>query len=652
MAKPIRNIGILAHADAGKTTITENFLFLSGNTKTLGNVDNGTAQTDFLTVEKTRGISVRSSYTSFDWNGIQINLIDTPGHVDFSSEVERSLRITDAAVLIISAAEGIQAHTETLWNALKKLNIPVIIFINKIDRTGADIQLVIEEIEKELTKSIALMHEVVDEGSLNAQIKSIWNENSLNEKTIENLAECNENIFELYLNEEKIIFKKANNALKQAVKESLIYPVLAGSAKSSAGIKELLDAITHFSPDPEDKSKNDLSAVVFGVSHDKIMGKVTHVRVYEGEINNRELIYNYTRNIKEKVTQVRKIFADSYKDIGKVSSGNIAGLCGLKNVQTGDILGHPSNNIPKKVSLKTPLLTVQIKPQEEKDFPILVNALQKLNAEDPDLNFIIYKEEKELHVNITGYIQMEILESILETEYDINAKFENPTVIYKETPFDIGEGFIRYWMPKPCWAILKFKIEPGERGSGVIYHSEVSTDDVKQKYQNEVERAIPEALKQGIKGWEITDIKITLIEGEDHEVHSHPGDFFIATPMGIMEGLKNIGTHLLEPVISFRISAVEELLGKITSDITQMRGQFESPEIINGKFILTGTVPLSTSTDYPVKLSSRSGGKAKISSKFHSYQICKDENGQIREYKGISPLDTAKYILKARKALQ
>jgi ribosomal protection tetracycline resistance protein len=199
---------------------------------------------------------------------------------------------------------------------------------------------------------------------------------------------------------------------------------------------------------------------------------------------------------------------------------------------------------------------------------------------------------------------------------------------------------------------MKFLIEPGERGSGVVYESKISVDDVHQKYQNEVERTIPNALKQGIKGWEVTDLKITLIEGEDHEIHSRPGDFIVATPMGIINGLVNTGTTLLEPLISFKISATEDLLGAITSDITQMRGAFDSPEMENGKFNLTGILPVSTSLDFPVRLSSRSGGKAKISTKFYGYQECADELGQIREYKGISPLDTSKWILKARKALQ
>jgi len=251
-----------------------------------------------------------------------------------------------------------------------------------------------------------------------------------------------------------------------------------------------------------------------------------------------------------------------------------------------------------------------------------------------------------------GWIQMEVLERILADRFGIEARFENPTVIYKETPNAAAEGFVRYWMPKPCWAILKFLIEPGERGSGVFYESKLSVNDVQQKYQNEVARSITNALKQGIKGWEVTDIKITLIEGDDHPMHSRPGDFTVATPMGIMDGLVHSGTALLEPMIFYQIIAAEDLLGPITSDITRMRGTFESPVLQDGKFRLLGVFPLATSLDYPVKLSSRSGGKARISTRFYGYSVCTDEQGAIRPYQGISPLDTAKYILKARKALK
>ena len=652
MQQNIRNIGILAHVDAGKTSITENLLYLSGQTKKLGSVDDGTAQTDFLDVERERGISVRSSNTTFKYKGVNINLIDTPGHVDFSADVERVLQVLDCAVLVISAVEGVQAHTETLWNALLNLKTPTIIFINKIDRAGADVELVVKEIKKELTEKLAILYDVSNEASNDADIVSVWNNENKSEQIIEAIANSDEKILEKYLEEQEISFSELDQSLIKAVHRCNLFPVLLGSAKNSIGVKELLDAIINYLPGANADESKPLSALVYRITHDKTMGQIAHVKVYNGSIKNRESIKNVSQDFEEKVTQVRKLISNKFEDIGEVKAGNIAGICGLQNARVGDVLGEFTENLPNDISLRTPLLTVQVKAENEKDYVALAEALQELSKEDPSLDFEWLREDKELHVKIMGWIQIEVLEKILENRFGINAKFDDPTVIYKETPSKKGEGFVRYWMPKPCWAIMKFLIEPAERGSGVVYKSKISVDDVHQKYQNEVERTIPNALKQGIKGWEVTDLKITLIEGEDHQVHSNPGDFIVATPMGIMAGLTNTGTTLLEPLISFKISATEDLLGAITSDITQMRGTFESPEMGNGKFILCGILPVATSLDFPVRLSSRSGGKAKISTKFYGYQECTDELGQTREYKGISPLDTSKWILKARKAIK
>ncbi len=655
----IRNIGILAHVDAGKTTITENFLFLAGQTKKLGSVDDGTTQTDFMAVERERGISVRSSNTTFEWEGVKINLIDTPGHVDFSADVERVLRVLDCAILVVSAVEGVQAHTETLWNALQNLKIPTIIFINKIDRAGSDVELVINEIKKELTDKLAILYDVIAEASNESDINLVWSEEKKNEEVIETIANTNEAVLEKYLEEENISFSELDKSLINAVNYCKIYPVLMGSAKKSLGVEELLNSITRYLPGPKSDENKPLSALVYKITHEKTMGQIAHVKIFNGEIKNRETIKNASQEINEKVTQVRKLISNKFEDIGEVRAGDIAGICGLQNAKVGDVLGNFSDVLPEDISLRTPLLTVQVKParpaggaENDKDYPALAEALQELSKEDPALDFEWLREDKELHVKIMGWIQIEVLEKILENRFSIKAKFDDPTVIYKETPTKKGEGFVRYWMPKPCWAIMKFLIEPNERGNGVVYESKISVNDVHQKYQNEVERTIPNGMRQGIKGWEVTDLKITLIEGEDHQVHSNPGDFIVATPMGIMDGLTNTGTALLEPLISFKISATEDLLGAITSDITQMRGTFESPEMGNGKFILNGILPVSTSLDFPVRLSSRSGGKAKISTKFHGYQKCSDELGKTREYKGISPLDTSKWILKARKALQ
>ena len=651
MHKSIRNIAIMAHADAGKTTITEQLLFLGGQTQHPGNVDKGTALTDFLVVEQERGISVQSAQSSFHWKQTRINLIDTPGHVDFSSDVQRIMRVPDGVILVISAVEGVQAHTETLWSALHERHIPVIFFINKIDRIGADTSAVISAIQKELRITPLCFQETSGEGG-NVSITGLWGDEYTQESLVEPVVASEELLLKKYLDGQVISFSDLDHQLSRMIQNCEVYPLLYGSAKLGLGIEELLDFAVKYFPAPTGDPEKQMSALVYRIGHDKNLGKIAYVRLFNGTISNREVVFNATRQIEEKVTQVRRIYPGKFEDIGKVEAGDIAGISGLGSVQVGDLLGVGHEDIPEEVKLRIPLLTVQVKAHDKKDYAALAEAMQILAAEDPALDFEWLREEAELNVKIMGWIQMEVLERILADRFGIAARFENPTVIYKETPTITGEGFVRYWMPKPCWAIMKFRIEPGERGSGVIYQSLVSVNDIQQKYQNEVERTIASALKQGIKGWEVTDLRITLIGGEDHPVHTRPGDFTIATPMGIMDGLVNTGTTLLEPMIRFQIHAPEDLLGIITSDLTRIRGEFESPAMENGRFILTGTMPLATSIDFPVKLSSRSGGKARITTHFNGYRECSDDQGVIRPFKGISPLDTAKYILKARKALQ
>ncbi len=653
----IRNIALFAHVDAGKTTITENLLFSSGNTRSKGNVDKGTSKTDFLEIEKEKGISVRAAGISFKRKDVTINLIDTPGHTDFSSETERTLLAIDGAVLIISAVEGVQSHTETLWLALRKLQVPTIIFINKIDRTGADTEFVIDEIQKFLSNNIVQLQNSLDEGNPSAGIINIL-DNSIElknkesyDKFTETVAEQDDNLLEKFLDNKTIELDELEKVLIQCVKSCKLFPIMFGAAKNGTGTNELCDGIVKYLPHPGINDNNELSGVIFKTEHDKTLGKLSHVRLFSGKIEKREPVYNSTQDIEEKVAQIKKVYTQKYEDINEINSGEIAVISGFTKAKAGDIIGNKIPSEKESFVSEIPLLTVKVVPENEADFSKLIDAFRILSDEDPVLNMQWLKELRELHINIKGKIQIEILKGILKSRFNINAEFEKPVIIYKETPSKAGEGYVRYWMPKPCWAIMRFKIEAGERASGVIYKSEVSADDIKQRYQNQVERAIPKALKQGIKGWEVTDLIITLIEGEDHEVHTHPPDFTVATPMGIMDGLVNCDTTLLEPILSFRITAPEEMLGTIASDLTKMRASFGNPEFDNEKVTLKGKIPASTSLDYPVKLASLTGGKGKISTKFDSYQECTLEQGCTTPYRGISPLDTSKYILHVRNAL-
>jgi ribosomal protection tetracycline resistance protein len=375
------------------------------------------------------------------------------------------------------------------------------------------------------------------------------------------------------------------------------------------------------------------------------------VKILSGGLKIRDSVLVSATEEETKINQIRVSKEGKIENVNEIHAGEVGLISGLGSAKVGDYIGQ-NPGITDQGQIGQPLLSTKVLPEEESMIAELAKALTELSLEDPALDFNWFKEENELQLKIMGWMQLDALKFMLEDRYYMKVQFEEPSVIYKETPKTEGFGYERYTMPKPCWAVVKFEISPGERGSGWVYESKISVDKVHQKYQNEVERTIPHALKQGIKGWEVTDLKISLIDGEDHEIHSRPGDFILATKVGLMEGLNKINTTLLEPILSFTIFAPEEMLGKVVSDITQMRGSFETPDIIGDRFEMKGLIPLASSMDYSVKLTSRSGGKARIFTQFHSYQPCTDEEGVVREYKGLSPLNRGKYILQHRGAIQ
>ena len=624
----IINLGITAHIDAGKTTITEQLLYHAGAIRTLGSVDRGTTHTDYMEVERKRGISVCAAAVSFMYNDLKINLIDTPGHTDFAEETERVLNVLDCAVLAISAVEGIQSRTEVLWKMLRTLHIPTLIFINKTDRVGADVNSVLSDIQKSFSQDA-----VFADGDIT-----------------EALAERDENILDTYLNGGKISDELKAVTLTKLIKEENLFPVLSGSALKDEGIQNLLDFIYKYMPRAEHYD-GEPSAIVFKVEHDKTMGRIAHIRMFGGRLKSRDTVYNVTREKDEKITQIRKFQGAKSENVDEVCSGDIASLCGLSDTVVGDVLGN-GGHLPPKSPVTEPMLRVRVIPEDEGDYPKLVSALQELQAENPSYKVIWEKTERQLLINISGVIRLEVLSEVIRDRFDLNVTFGQPCVIYKETPSSIGYGFVAYTMPKPCWAVIKFLIEPGERGSGVQYKSIVENNKIYYRYQSQIEDTIQKSLEQGPLGWEVTDLKITLVDGEHHTVHTHPLDFIVATPMAMMDGLMNTGTTLLEPVMNFEITAPEEYSGKIIGDIISMRGTFEISNTENGVFKINGKVPLATSMDYPIKLASQTSGTGIIRTGFCGYEPTELENGRTVPYRGINPIDKAKYILYIRSALE
>lgn len=650
--REIRNIGIFAHVDAGKTTLTERFLFAGGAIRTLGSVDEGTASTDGLDVERERGISVRAALASLTRKGTTINLVDTPGHVDFSAEVERCLQPLDGAVLVLSAVEGVQAQTEVLWQALRERGLPTVFFINKIDRMGADPKRIVGDIRRLLSPQAVPLQTVGGAGTDSPAILSAWAEGGadLAEDVLERLADADETLLERYLDGEEIPLDEQDGKLVALARRGTVFPVLFGAALDGIGVEEVLDGIIRYLPPAGGSAENPLSALVFKVAHDPAFGRVCFARLFGGRLATRDIVRNAARAVDEKVTLLRKARGCRFDDADSCCAGDMALLSGLNDTKAGDILGDPSA-VPRPVRLLEPLFRARIVPAEPERLPELLEALRVLDEEDPFLDFRYDPERKELHVRIVGLMQTQILESLLRSRFGLTVSFEQPATIYRETPLDVAEGTVEYTLPKPCWAVMTFRVEPGARGSGISLRSEVSTDDIHVKYQREVERALPAALEQGLYGWEVTDLKITLVSGEDHEIHSRPSDFLIATPMGIMDALEKAGTRLLEPILGFSLTAPEEIGTRVLGDLVRMRAEIESPVIAGGQFQVKGTVPAADSMEYPVLLGTRSGGRARMVTRFCGYRECPDDFRAETPRRGIDPRDRSKYILAARKAL-
>jgi|GEM_PF-10433 len=769
-----RNVGIFAHVDAGKTTTTEHMLYESGRIRALGSVDSGTAQTDWLDVERERGISVRAAATTFRWRGVSVNLVDTPGHVDFLAEVERSLRVMDGAVLIVSAVEGVQAQTEMIWHALRKLRIPTLIYVNKMDRVGADPERVLADIRKHLSpeavpaqlplgaedafrgaaellgsaacgsagagraqagggvppgaaspaeevsapgaeggvqpgaeaaspteeagtprasdgtrpgagsaspteeESAPRVGDGVQPGAEEASAPRVGGgvppgasaprvdggtppgagagdgvplaEARL--RLVEAIAECDEALLERYLDGSlpPDCAEEWRAQLARLTRGCALFPVLYGASGRGIGVTALMDAVVDLLPAPSGDPAAGVSGVVFKIERDKTMGRMAFVRLYSGTVRNRDPVLNATSGVIEKVTQVRKIDGRRTDDIGVLEAGDIAAVCGLNQARIGDVLGSPGA-VPEEARLAVPLLTVQVQWANEQEYPRVVAALQELADEDPLLDLQWLQDQRELHLKVMGTIQLEILTSVLRTRFGLAVTFGEPSVIYKETPAGPGEGFIAYTMPKPCWAILRFRIEPAPRGSGLQYEACVRAEDLLPQYQNEVARRVPEALHQGLLGWEVVDLKVTLVEGQHHVWHTHPLDFVVATPMGIMNGLANTGTKLLEPMLQFRLTVPEEFGGRVMNDLVLMRAQFEPPALQGDRMTIEGRMPVATSLDYPVKLGSLTKGRGTIATFFDGYDECPPDVRAARPRHGVSPLDQSNYILSVRNAL-
>ena len=671
--KIFHNIGILAHVDSGKTTLTEQLLYLTGAVREAGSVDRGSAVTDNLDIEKKRGISVRTSTASCQWDGVSINIIDTPGHVDFAGEVERSLAALDYAIVVVSAVEGVRAHTENIIRALDNMNLPRLVFVNKIDRAGSDCAKVVEDLKKFSASSYLTLSKVKNEGFDYAESDYLTGE-EYSAAALEALADINDEAADAFLSDEAIPENRLDELLKSEISSCRLVPVLCGSAKLGVGIRDLCGFMTKYMPSSDRRATDGLCGIIFKIEHDRQMGKVSYIRLFGGKITNRDevTLHNPADKrrinpegeeddavaleekppVSEKVTQIRKVSGGKYTDSGEVVGGDIAALCGLPSAKTGQFVG--SLEISDSYKLISPFLRVKVTPADgdENKIPALAAALDELSDEEPYIDAKWENGQKEITISTTGKIQVEVIDSLLREKYNLAASFTPPTVIYKETPSKSGIAYADYTMPKPCWAVVQFKFEPMPRGYGVSYHGKLPSNQLFYRYQTHIRTSFYNCLEQGLYGWEVTDFKCTLVGGQHHTIHTHPLDFFVCTPMAFMNGLQSLGSTILEPLLKMRISAPTNLSDKIFSKIVEMDGEYDAPVNFGDTTVIEAIVPAATSMDFPTKLASMSSGKAAVGISFWGYRECRDGREHINPRRGVNPLDRSKWILWARGAYQ
>ncbi|MBP3294212.1 MAG: TetM/TetW/TetO/TetS family tetracycline resistance ribosomal protection protein [Clostridia bacterium] len=674
MPDTYHNLGILAHVDAGKTTLTEQLLYLTGAVRSAGSVDAGTASTDSLSIEKSRGISVRTAAASTLWRNTAINIIDTPGHVDFAGEVERSISALDYAIVVVPSVEGVRAHTENILKALDSRSLPRLIFINKIDRAGSDLARVTDELRRLPGNHVYLpLMSIADEALDSVSVAFLQGE-GFDTAVTEALCDVCDEAAEAFLSDEILPHDRACELLREAIAAGTVTPVLYGSAKLSLGIRELADFLVDFMPSSERLSSenNALSGVIFKIEHDKTMGKISYIRMFGGQIKNRDAVtlLDPAKQAKpqedddnaaveleekppevEKISQIRRFQGARPVDAGEVTGGDIAALCGLSSAKTGQFVG--SLALGDCYKLASPYLRVRVTPKSGDigTVPKLAEALHELSDEEPYIDAKWENGQREITINTTGRIQLEVIDSLLRERYNLEADFSPPTVIYKETPARAGFAYADYTMPKPCWAVVQFKFEPMPRGYGVSYHGKLPSNQCFYKYQTHIRTSFNRCLEQGLYGWEVTDFKCTLVGGQHHTIHTHPLDFFVCTPMAFMNGMASLGSTLLEPLLDLRISAPAGIAGKIITEIVRMGGEYETPSTFGDVAVLEAIVPAANYLDFPAKLASMSSGKAVCSSAFRGYRECTD--GVIHENprRGVNPLDRAKWILWARGAI-
>ena len=665
-----RNIGIMAHIDAGKTTTTERILYYTGRSHKIGEVHDGAATMDWMEQEQERGITITSAATTAYWDDKRVNIIDTPGHVDFTIEVERSLRVLDGAVALLDANQGVEPQTETVWRQGDKYRVPRMFFVNKMDKIGADFFNSVDTIHKRLAaKTLVIQLPIGAESDFKGVIDLIemkaivWEEESLGaayhyedipadlvdkaneyrEQLIEIAVEVDEEAMEAYLEGNEPEKEKLKSLIRQGTCSGAFFPVLCGSAFKNKGVQPLLDAVIDYLPSPLEvppikgvdvKSGDDvvrkssdeepLSVLAFKIMDDPFVGSLTFCRVYSGKLESGSSILNSTREKKERVGRMLLMHSNNREDIKEAYAGDIVALAGLKDVRTGDTLCDPLKPvILERMEFPAPVIEIAIEPNSKADQEKLGIALSKLAAEDPSFQVSTDLESGQTILRGMGELHLDIKVDILKRQYKVEAKIGAPQVAYRETI--TRNTNIDYTHKKQTggsgqFARVKMEIVPGEPGSGFTFESKIVGGSVPKEYIPGVEKGIKSVLDNGVlAGFPVIDVHVVLIDGAYHEVDSSVMAFEIAARAAMREGLQKAGPKLLEPIMKVEVVTPEEYLGGIIGDLTSRRGQVQGQEMRGNATVLNAFVPLANMFGYVNTLRSMSQGRANFVMTFHNY---------------------------------
>lgn len=668
----IRNIGIMAHIDAGKTTTTERILYYTGRTHKLGEVHEGTAIMDWMEQEQERGITITSAATTCTWKDVTINIIDTPGHVDFTAEVERSLRVLDGAVAVFDAVAGVQPQSETVWRQADKYQVPRVCFINKMDRIGADFYRAVQTIVDRLKANpVPIQIPIGAEDQFKGVVDLVkmqaivWKDETLGaayeiteipedladlaqeyrDKMIEAVAECDDTLMEKFLEGEEFSEDDLVQGIRQGVISRKIFPVICGSAFKNKGVQSMLDAVAAYLPSPIDvpaikgtdvdnpevelERKSDdnepFSGLVFKIMTDPFVGQLAFVRVYSGALRTGESVLNAAKSKKERIGRIVKMHANKREEIDEILAGDIAACVGLKQVSTGDtICAEKSPILLEAIDFPEPVIQLAIEPKTKGDQEKLGIAIGKLTNEDPTLRVNTDAETGQTILAGMGELHLEIIVDRLKREFNVEANVGRPQVAYRETIRNPAEGegrFVRQSGGRGQYGHVKIRIEPKEPGTGFEFVNAIVGGTVPKEYVGPAENGIKEALEGGIlAGYPMSDLKVTLYDGSYHEVDSSEMAFKIAGSMAIKETANKAKPVLLEPVMRVEVVVPDDYMGAVNGDLISRRGRLEGSEILGGTHVIKAMVPLSEMFGYATDLRSKTQGRGSFTMHFGQYE--------------------------------